>query len=63
MVSVSELTRIEHTLRRGEQGAGNGRICKEYVGKIRRWLASGASPADVKRKLEGLIARFGGVRY
>jgi hypothetical protein len=63
MVSVSQLSRIENVLRQGEQGGDNGRTCKEYVGKIRRWLASGESPTDVRRKLELLIARFGNVRY
>ena len=63
MVSVSQLTRIEGTLRQGQTGGSNGKICKEYVGKIRRELASGDSPADVRRKLEQLIGRFGSVRY
>ena len=63
MVSVSELSRIENILRQGEQGGDNGRVCKDYVGKIRRWLASGESPADVRRKLELLIGRFGNIRY
>jgi len=63
VVSVSQLTRIEGTLRQGQQGGGNGKICKEYVGKIRRELASGESSAEVRRKLEQLIGRFGSVRY
>jgi len=63
MVSVSQLTRIEGTLRQGQTGGGNGKICKEYVGKLRRELASGVSSAEVRRKLEQLISRFGSVRY
>ena len=63
MVSVSQLTRIEGTLRQGQHGEGNGKICKEYVGKLRRELASGESSAEVRRKLEQLIGRFGSIRY
>jgi hypothetical protein len=63
MVSVSELLKIENILRQGEHGGDRGKVCKEYIGKIRRWLASGESPADVRRKLELLVARFGNVRY
>jgi len=63
MVSVSELSRIENILRQGEHGGNSGKICREYVGKIRRWLASGQNPADVRHKLELLVARFGNVRY
>ena len=61
--SVSELSRMENILRQGERGGGNARVCKEHVAKIRRWLASGESAADVRRKLENLIGRYGSVRY
>ncbi len=63
MVSVSELSRIEEMLRRGERDVGKARICKDYIGKIRRWLSSGESSADVRRKLEQLISRYGNARY
>ena len=63
MVSMSQLSRIESILRQGDRGGDSARICKQYVGQIRRWLAAGQSPADVRRKLELLVARFGNVRY
>jgi hypothetical protein len=59
MVSINELTRIESVLRRAE----NPRACNEYVGKMRVWLASGQAPIDVRRRLEQLVARFGGTRF
>jgi hypothetical protein len=63
MVSMSQLSRIESVLRQGNRGGDSGKICKQHVGQIRRWLASGQSPADVRRKLELLVARFGNVQY
>jgi hypothetical protein len=63
MVTVSELSKIENILRQGEHSGDHGKSCKEYIGKVRRWLASGQSPADVRRKLELLVARYGNVRY
>jgi hypothetical protein len=59
MVSINELTKIESVLRRAE----NPRACNEYVGKMRMWLATGQAPIDVRRRLEQLVARFGGTRF
>jgi hypothetical protein len=59
MVSLSELTMIESVLRRAE----NPRVCKEYLGKLRMWLASGQAPMNVRRRLEQMIARFGSMRF
>ncbi len=63
MVSMSELSKVEGILRRGGQTGGDSRLCREYVGKIRLWLASGRTSTDVRRRLEMLISRFGNVRY
>ncbi|MBI2964378.1 MAG: hypothetical protein HYY35_11540 [Deltaproteobacteria bacterium] len=63
MVSISELSRMEGILRRGGQTGGDSRLCREYLGKIRMWLAVGRVPADVRRRLEMLLSRFGNVRY
>lgn len=63
MVSVSELLKIEGILRRGEQTRENPRMCKEYIGRLRMWLAAGRSPTEVRRRLEQLISRFGNVRF
>ena len=59
MVSLSELTKIESVLRRAE----NPRVCNEYLGKLRMWLASGQAPINVGRRLEQMIARFGSTKF
>jgi len=63
MVSVGELQKIEGILREGERSGQNTRMCKDYVGRIRMWLAKGRNPVDVRRKLEQLISRFGNARF
>lgn len=59
MVSIDELVKIESILHRG----GNPRVCNEYMGKIRRWLATGEGSDDVRGRLQQLVARFGAVRF
>ena len=59
MVSMPELLKIEGVLRR----ADNVRLCNEYIGKLRMWLATGQAPGDIRRRLEQLIARFGNIRF
>lgn len=59
MVSINELSRIEGVLRRGD----NPRVCNEYVGKMRMWMAAGENNLVVRRRLEQMIARFGHTRF
>jgi hypothetical protein len=59
MVSIGELTKIEQALCRGS----DARACNEHVRKIRMWLATGQASADVARKLEQLVGRFGNARF
>ena len=59
MVSLRELDKIEMVLRQGR----DARACVAYIGKLRGWLAAGGCPADVRRKLEQMVSRFGNSRF
>ena len=64
LVSMAELAKVENSLRRGEIARDDQRACKEYVGKIRRWLAAGGqNPPEVRRKLEQLLGRFSHAQF